>query len=46
MDFFETVSARRSVREYLGEPVGRDVLGKIVAAAVEAPTGCNMQLKQ
>ena len=46
MDFFETVSARRSVREYLGEPVGRDVLEKIVAAAVEAPTGCNMQLKQ
>ena len=46
MDFFEAVSARRSVREYLGEPVGRDVLEKIVAAAVEAPTGCNMQLKQ
>ena len=46
MDFFETVNARRSVREYLDEPVGRDVLDKIVAAAVEAPTGCNMQLKQ
>ena len=46
MDFFEIVNARRSVREYLPEPVGRDVLEKIVAAAVEAPTGCNMQLKQ
>ena len=46
MDFFEAVNARRSVREYLDEPVGRDVLEKIVAAAVEAPTGCNMQLKQ
>ena len=46
MDFFEAVNARRSVRAYQGEPVGRDVLERIVAAGIEAPTGCNMQAKQ
>jgi nitroreductase len=46
MDFFDVVAARRSVRAYLPDPVGRDVLEKIVAAGVEAPTGCNLQLKQ
>ena len=46
MDCFEIVNARRSVREYLPDPVGRDVLERIVAAGIEAPTGCNAQLKQ
>ena len=46
MDFFDVIAARRSVRKYLPEPVGRDVLEKIVAAGVEAPSGCNMQLRQ
>ena len=31
MDFFDAVNGRRSVRRYLDEPVGRDVLEKIVA---------------
>ncbi len=46
MEFFSVVNARRSVRKFLPEPVGRDVLGKIVAAGVEAPSGWNMQLRQ
>lgn len=46
MDFFEVVNARRSVRSYLSEPVPRAVLEKIVAAGVEAPSGCNAQLRQ
>ncbi len=46
MDFREVVQARRSVRAYLPEPVGRDVLEQIVAAAIEAPSGCNLQAKQ
>ena len=46
MDFFEVVNARRSVRNYLPEPVEREALEKIVSAGVEAPTGCNAQLKQ
>ena len=46
MDFFDVVNARRSVRRYLGQTVGRDVLEQIVAAGVEAPSGCNVQGKQ
>ena len=46
MDFFEVVNSRRSVRQYLPEPVPRDVLRRIVAAGVEAPSGCNLQLRQ
>lgn len=46
MEFFSVVNARRSVRKFLPEPVGREVLEQIVAAGVEAPSGCNMQLRQ
>ena len=46
MDFFDAMNTRRSVRKYLDEPVGRDVLEKIVAAGAEAPSGCNVQGKQ
>ena len=46
MDFFDVVNTRRSVRRYLGQTVGRDVLEQIVAAGVEAPSGCNVQSKQ
>ena len=46
MDFFDVVRARRSVRKYAPEPVGRDVLERIVAAGIEAPSGCNEQLRQ
>ncbi len=43
---FSTINARRSVRKFTAEPVPRDVLERIVAAGVEAPSGCNMQLRQ
>jgi nitroreductase len=46
MDVFEAINARRSVRKYRDEPVGREVLERIVAAGVEAPSGCNAQLRQ
>jgi len=46
MDFFDVITARRSIREYRPEPVPRGVLERIVAAGIEAPTGANMQLKQ
>jgi len=46
MEFFEVVRHRRSVRKYLPQPVARDVLQQIVAVGIEAPTGCNLQLKQ
>jgi len=46
MDVFEAINKRRSVRKYLDEPVPRQVLERIVAAGIEAPSGCNMQLRQ
>ena len=42
----DTIRARRSVRDFLAEPVPRDVLRQIAAAGQEAPSGCNMQAKQ
>jgi nitroreductase len=46
MDFFDVVSARRSVRKYADGPVPREVLERIVGAGIEAPSGANMQLRQ
>jgi len=45
MELFSVIQERRSVRKYLDEPVPREVLEKIVSAGVEAPSGCNMQLR-
>ena len=46
MEFLDVVNARRSIRSYLPDPVPRDVLEAIVAAGIEAPSGCNRQLRQ
>jgi nitroreductase len=46
MDFFEVVNARRSVRSYRPDPVPHDVLERIVTAGIEAPSGCNEQLRR
>jgi nitroreductase len=46
MEFREVLQNRRSVRAYLPDPVGRDVLEQIVAAGIEAPSGCNLQARQ
>ncbi len=46
MDFFEVVTARRSVRSYQGDAPARDVLERIVRTGIEAPSGCNRQLRQ
>ncbi len=42
---FSVINSRRSVRKFAAEPVPRDVLEKIVAAGIEAPSGCNMQFR-
>ena len=39
MDLFSAIAARRSVRKYLSDPVPREVLQKMVAAGIEAPSG-------
>ena len=46
MSLFDAVYARRSVREFLPDPVPAQILERIVAAGLEAPTGCNAQFRQ
>ncbi|MGC9453498.1 MAG: nitroreductase family protein [Phycisphaerae bacterium] len=46
MDALTAIHARRSVRKFRPDPVGREDLKRIVAAAVDAPSGCNAQLRQ
>lgn len=46
MDLYAAIQSRRSVRNYVDETVPREVLERIVRAGVEAPSGCNMQLRQ
>jgi nitroreductase len=46
MDLFEAIEKRRSVRKYKPDPVARGDLERIVRAGIEAPSGCNMQLRQ
>ena len=46
MDFMSIVNARRSIRKFKPDVPARDVLAKIVAAAQEAPSGCNVHSSQ
>ena len=47
MDIFAAIMDRRSVRKFdAARPVSREALERIVVAGVEAPSGCNMQLRQ
>jgi len=41
--FYETMSARRSVRDFSAEPVPRAVIEAVIAAASSAPSGANRQ---
>lgn len=43
MKLYEAMNMRRSVRRFKTDPVPRDTLEKIVAAAMSAPTGNNAQ---
>jgi len=43
MNFYETVAARRSVRNYRPTPVGPDKLARLWEAVRLAPSACNMQ---
>ncbi len=45
MDFYSVVNQRRSVRKFEPDPVPREVLERIVRTGIEAPSGCNMQLR-
>lgn len=43
MDVYEAVDSRRAVRAFSGEPVGREVLERVLAAAARAPSSGNLQ---
>lgn len=43
MDLFAAMRGRRSCRDYLPEPVGDDVIEKVLEAATWAPSPLNMQ---
>jgi len=43
MEFSEVLHKRRSTRKFTGKPVGADEIEKLIDAAVNAPSACNMQ---
>ena len=43
MDVYEAVTSRRAVRGFNDEPVSREVLERVVAAAGWSPSGSNIQ---
>ncbi|RDD84752.1 nitroreductase [Streptomyces parvulus] len=43
MDVYEAVASRRSVRRFTDRPVPREVLERVLSAAVWAPSGSNLQ---
>ena len=45
MDFFDVVRARRSTRSFRSDPLGRELLTRVVEAGHAAPSGCNAQLR-
>lgn len=42
-EFYRLLNARRSIRKFKPEPISQDVLNRILAAALEAPSGKNRQ---
>lgn len=43
MNLFETISRRRSVRAFRDEPIGSDLIGRVLDAANRAPSAGNLQ---
>jgi nitroreductase len=43
MDFQELIRVRRSTRGYRPDPVGEDVLARVLGAGRIAPSACNLQ---
>jgi nitroreductase len=43
MDVYEAVTTRRAVRAFTDEPVPREVLERVLAAAARSPSGGNLQ---
>ncbi|HBN26619.1 MAG TPA: nitroreductase [Desulfobacteraceae bacterium] len=43
MDIFEAITKRKSIRNYLLDPVSKDLLKKVLQIAVQAPSAMNTQ---
>jgi nitroreductase len=43
MDALEAIRTRRSIREYQDKPVPQDLVQRVLAAAMSAPSACNAQ---
>lgn len=43
MDVYEAVTSRRAVRGFTDQPVPREVLERVLSAAVWSPSGSNIQ---
>jgi nitroreductase len=43
MEVLDTIHSRRSIRKYRDEPVPEDLIQKLLAAAMQAPSACNQQ---
>lgn len=43
MDIIEVISKRRSIRQYVDQPIGDEVVKKLLEAAISAPSGKNGQ---
>ena len=43
MDALEAIHTRRSIRKYLDKPVPEELIQKLLAAAMQAPSACNQQ---
>ncbi|MBI5001621.1 MAG: nitroreductase family protein [Euryarchaeota archaeon] len=46
MDVFDAIEGRRSVRAFKDEPVGDDVVKKIIGAGLDAPSAGNLQARR
>lgn len=46
MNLYDAIYSRRSVRNFTNEHVPEEILKRIVRAGIEAPSGCNAQLRQ
>jgi nitroreductase len=44
MDVYSAVRTRQSIRRFTDQPVPRDVLQRVLAAAADAPSGSNLQV--
>lgn len=43
MDTLDAIHTRRSIRKYLDQPVGEELIEKVLAAAMQAPSARNQQ---